>query len=346
MNRIVRAAFGVSAGVALGSVVERQLFAAPRYRGPVSDHFDGRRFFNPVAGEHGEGSFLKWQVTRENGYWRDWVEAPPGDPPPGRVEGGRMRITFINHSTLLIQFDDLNILTDPIWSERCSPVAGVGPRRHRAPGIRFRDLPPIDVVLISHNHYDHLDLPTLHALRKRYRPRIITPLGNDSFMRRHGIRNVTALDWWDDTAISMVMKVTLVPAQHFCSRGLSDRDANLWGGFVISGPSGHAYFAGDTGWGPHFAQIAERFPSIRAAMLPIGAYLPRWFMSPVHMSPEEAVRAHAILGASTSVAMHYGTFNLGDDGELEPVADLRRALAAAEGNPRFEVFEQGEGRDV
>jgi L-ascorbate metabolism protein UlaG (beta-lactamase superfamily) len=335
MGRIIDVAFGVSAAVLLGRVVERELIAAP--------HAHGRRFRNLVPTEH--GSFWKWQLTRERGFWREWVDDVPGEAPPARVGGGRVRVTFVNHATMLVQFDGINILTDPIWSMRCSPFAGLGPKRHRPPGIRFRDLPPIDVVLVSHNHYDHLDLPTLHALRKRHRPRFVLPLGNDLLLRRHGIRNVTALSWWQSTALANGIDVTLVPAQHFCARGLSDRDASLWGGFVIRAPSGNVYFAGDTGWGPHFAMIAERFAPLRLAMLPIGAYLPRWFMQPVHVSPEEAVEAHKILGAQTSVAMHYGTFNLGDDGELQPLDDLRAALEA-NSVTNFLTLAHGEGRDV
>lgn len=344
MNRIIRAAFGVAGAVALGETIERQLIAAPHYHGPRSDHFDGRRFFNAEAGEHGRGALLKWMLHREHGYWRDWIDEPPGERPPERVGAGRMRVTFINHATTLLQADNLNILTDPIWSERCSPSAHIGPKRHRAPGIRFRDLPPIDFVLVSHNHYDHLDLPTLHALRRGrpagQGPRIVTPLGNDRFLKKHGIGNVIALDWWQSFE-----GITLVPARHFCSRGLSDRDANLWGGFVISGPSGHAYFAGDSGFGGHFAKIAERFPSIRLAMLPIGAFLPRWFMEPMHMSPDDAVRAHEVLRAQTSVPMHYGTFDLGDDGEQEPVEELRRAIAER-GKPNIVILRHGEGKEV
>ncbi len=336
MKRILNAALAASAA----AIVERELIAAPRHRGPQSAHFDGRRFHNFERGEHGGGAFLKWQLTRNNGYWREWIDDPPGPPPPRRVGRGSMRVTFINHSTLLLQLDELNILTDPIWSERCSPFAWAGPKRHRVPGIRFADLPPVDLVLISHNHYDHLDLPTLHALRRSHRPRFIVPIGNELLLRKHGIRNVVALDWWESHE-----QITLVPSRHFCSRGLSDRDATLWGGFIVRGTSGSAYFAGDTGWGVHLEEIAARCSPIRLAMLPIGAYLPRWFMAPMHMSPDEAVRAHQVLKAATSVPMHYGTFNLGDDGELEPIDDLRRALAAA-GNPNVVVLEHGEGRDV
>ncbi len=318
-------------------IVERTLIAAPHYRGPKSDHFDGRRFYNSSPLWQTERSFLKWQMNRQRGVWRDWVDAPPGPRPPGRVDD--LRVTFVNHATLLIQIDGRNILTDPIWSDRCSPVSFAGPKRHRPPGIRFDDLPKIDVVLVSHNHYDHLDIPTLRALQSRFHPRILTPLGNSALMARYGIR-AEDMDWWQTKG-----NVTLVPAQHFSARGLSDRNATLWGGFVITGSRCSVYFAGDTGWGDQFGEIARRFSPIRLACLPIGAYLPRWFMQPAHINPQEAVQAHHVLAAKTSLAMHYGTFELGDDGELEPVEDLRRAIAA-NGNPQFWIMEFGEGRDV
>ena len=320
------------------AVIERTVIAAPYYHGPATDHFDGARFRNREP-EH-QGSFLKWQATRQMGPWPRWVDEPPGPPPPRRVGGGRLRVTFINHATLLIQMDDLSVLTDPIWSERTSPVSFAGPKRHRAPGIRFDDLPPIDVVVVSHNHYDHLDVPTLRRLQLRDRPRIVTPLGNGALMRRHGVDDAIELDWWQQHD-----RVTAVPARHFSARGMSDRNRNLWGGFVIGGASGNVYFAGDTGWGAHFAEIGARFAPIRAALLPIGAYLPRWFMKPAHVNPAEAVEAHAALGARTSIPMHYGTFALGDDGIDEPLRDLQSALAA-KGNPNFAILDHGEGRDL
>jgi L-ascorbate metabolism protein UlaG (beta-lactamase superfamily) len=287
-------------------------------------------------------------MNRDEGPWREWTDVPPGPPPERRVDDGRVRVTFINHATMLVQMDGFNILTDPIWSLRCSPLQWIGPKRHRPPGIRFRDLPPIDAVLVSHNHYDHLDIATLHRLRYRFSPRIVTPLGNGALMRRLGIDGATELDWWRSTKIAGPaggLAITVVPAQHFCARAMSDRNANLWGGFVMSGPSGHVYFSGDTGWGPHFERIASQFSPIRLAMLPIGAYLPRWFMRRVHIDPADAVEAHKVLRAGTSVAMHYGTFHLGDDGEFQPVEELRRALTAS-GNPNFLIPEMGEGVDV
>ena len=370
MRRLVRAAAigAASAGAAIG--IERTFIAAPRYRGAPSDHFDGRKFHNLEAGMQRDGSFLKWMLTRERGEWPEWIDAPPGPPPPARAGDGRMRVTFINHATLLIQVDDLNILTDPIWSERTSPLPLVGPKRHRPPGIRFDDLPPIDVVLVSHNHYDHLDVPTLRRLQQRDQPRILTPLGNGALMRRHGIDGAIELDWWEGRAEARptsgdrqdadyrpmwdglqavgrgeVQTITLVPARHFSARAISDRNRNLWGGFVIRGSAGNAYFAGDTGWGRHFAEIGERFAPIRAAMLPIGAFLPRWFMQPAHIDPAQAVRAHRELRARTSIAMHFGTFALGDDGMDDPVRELESVMAA-NGDLNFRVLDHGEGRDL
>lgn len=331
-----------AAAAALGVAAERKLLAAPPYRGPLSDHFDGKRFHNHQEGWQSEGSFLKWQATKTPTPWPEWIDAEPGPPPLPRVDGGRLRVTLINHSTTLLQIDGLNFLTDPIWSERCSPVPFAGPKRHRPPGLRFDDLPDIDAVLVSHNHYDHMDMPTLRRLR---RTRVFAPLGSAALLARSGVRNATDLDWWDSVPLANGVTITCVPSQHFCARSLSDRNATLWGGFVISGPSGHVYFAGDTGWGAHFAQVAQRFGAVRLALLPIGSYLPRWFMKPAHIDPAEAVQAHLVLRAQTSVAIHYGTFALGDDGEQQPLDDLRAALDA-NAVTNFVTLEHGIGYDV
>lgn len=313
------------------------LFAAPKYRGPKSDHFDGRRFHNLTPTSHADGlDFLKWVTSRDEGPWDEWREITPAAPPPQRVSGGELRVTWVNHSTFLIQTENLNILTDPIWSDRCSPVQWTGPKRHHAPGIRFADLPPIDVVLISHNHYDHMDAPTLERLKREHNPRIFVGLGNAAF-----VKGATDLDWWQSAEVAEGVRVHAVPAQHFSSRGIPDRDANLWCGFVLETPHGSVYFAGDTGWGPHFPMIRERFGAMRLALLPIGAFRPEWFMCAVHISPKDAVRAAQALGAELSIPMHYYTFHLGDDGQDEPLQVLREELAKTPG-VRFEVLKPGE----
>jgi L-ascorbate metabolism protein UlaG (beta-lactamase superfamily) len=286
----------------------------------------------------GFGALLKWLMTREEGPWEEWREITPARP-PRRVAG--LRVTLVNHATLLIQTENVNILTDPIWSERCSPVSFAGPKRHHAPGIRFEDLPPIDVVILSHNHYDHMDVPTLQRLSREHKPRIFAGLGNGAFLRAQNIEKVTELDWWDAAPIADGVRVNAVPAQHFSSRGLADRDANLWCGYVVETTDGPIFFAGDTGWGSHFEKVKERFGAMRLALLPIGAFRPEWFMCAVHISPKDAVRAAHALEARLSIPMHYGTFHLGDDGQDEPVEVLRRELANAPG-VKFQVLAPGE----
>ena len=340
MRRAAKAA-AIAAAAAASVAIERRFVAAPRYHGPLSDHFDGERFHNHHEGWQSGLAFLKWQTSRDPGFWNRYRDLPPGPPPPARIDGGALRLTFVNHSTTLVQLDGVNILTDPIWSERPSFVSFAGPRRRRPPGIRFRDLPPIDVVLVSHNHYDHLDVASLHALQWRHRPRIVTALGNARLMARHGIGGAVDLDWWQAVPIGELI-VTCVPARHFSARGLSDRNRNLWSGFVVSAPSGHVYFAGDTGWGAHFESIGARFDPIRLALLPIGSYRPRWFMQPAHIDPQQAVDAHHALGARTSIPVHYGTFALGDDGEEEPVVELREAM----GEASFVILDHGGATDV
>jgi len=229
------------------------------------------------------------------------------------VEGNELRVTLINHSTLLLQQSGSHILTDPIWSERASPFTWIGPRRRREPGVRWEDLPRIDTVLLSHNHYDHLDLATLRGLAARGQSQFIVPARVSRLLRSHSIGPVDELDWGESLPLARAT-IHSVPALHFSARGIFDRNRTLWCGYVIETADRVVYFAGDTGFGGHFAQIRERFGAPRLALLPIGAYEPRWFMAPVHMSPEDAVRAHHILGAGTSIAIHHSTFQLADDG--------------------------------
>jgi L-ascorbate metabolism protein UlaG (beta-lactamase superfamily) len=336
VRRIAVAIAAATGAVAGGAALLGWFFSAPRYRGPRSDHFDGKQFLNLQPTVHaGPKEMVKWLTNRDQGPWDAWREIVPTRPPQ-RVSGAELRVTWVNHATLLIQTEGVNILTDPIWSDRCSPVQWAGPKRHHPPGIRFEDLPPIDVVLLSHNHYDHTDVATLERLKRGHRPRILTGLGNAAF-----VKGATDLDWWQSVAISNAVRIHAVPAQHFSSRGLADRDANLWCGYVIETPHGPIFFAGDTGWGSHFRMIRERFGSMRLALLPVGAYRPEWFMSAVHIGPRDAVRAAQELGAAVSIPMHYFTFHLGDDGQDEPAEVLRRELARAPG-VRFEILRPGE----
>ena len=306
--------------------------------------YDGTRFHQPEPLTTGFSDWLRREgVSR--GRWRSFTNTPPGPPPPRCVDGGRLRVTFVNHSTVLIQVDGWNILTDPTWAERSAPA--VGARRRRPPGLRFEDLPPIDAVLVSHDHHDHMDLPTLERLQAAWRPRIYTGLGNAAFLERHGIRGAKELDWWQSVPLDDAVVLTAVPARHMSGRSLFGRDRTLWCGFVLSGPSGSVYFAGDTGWGSLFAPIGEAFPDLRLALLPIGGFQPSWYMREQHLGPEDAVAAHRLLGAETSVPIHFGTFPNAADGELEPATTLRRALASApDVEPHFIILDNGESLEV
>jgi len=315
------------------------------YEGPESDHFDGRHFRNPGAVDHSVKDVLRWMRTRKKAAWPVWVEERPQPVPPRKVDAGELRVTVVNHSTVLIQLSGLNILTDPIWSKRCSPVPGLGPKRVRRPAVAFDALPDIDLVLLSHNHYDHMDLPTLRRLRKHFRAPILTGLGNSAYLASRGVSGARDLDWWECTEWETGLKVTLVPAHHFSARGLGDRNRTLWGGFVLERAGRSVYFAGDTGYGPHFGEIGRRFPDLDVSLLPIGAYEPQWFMGPVHLNPEEAIRAHLDLGTRYSVAIHFGTFQLTDEAFDAPVEALKEGLVQkGVDSSEFLVMAFGEGR--
>jgi L-ascorbate metabolism protein UlaG (beta-lactamase superfamily) len=285
-------------------------------------HFDGRRFYNPHAAQaRGFLDALRWKLTSRPEPSPHFISDVEQSIPPRHIEGSPLRITQVNHSTVLIQQRGVNILTDPIWSERTSPLSWIGPRRRRKPGLRMEDLPRIDAVLISHNHYDHLDLPTVRQLMARGGSTFVVPTGVARLLRSENIEPVHELDWRESLSLPG-FNVHCVPALHFSSRSIFDRNRTLWCGYVIEFPQRLVYFAGDTAFGSHFAQIREAFGSPHVALLPIGAYEPRWFMSSVHMNPEEAVRAHEILSAQTSIAIHHGTFQLADDGLDTPQKQL------------------------
>lgn len=322
------------------------LFAAPRWSGPLSDHFDGEKFRTPGVPlrETTVGGFLKWQLNRQRGAWSPFRQEPPGARPPAEVTKGKLRVTFINHATTLVQLDGVNVLTDPIYSDRCSPVSFAGPKRVRPPGIRFEDLPRIDAVVISHNHYDHLDVATLKRVADTWpNVSIFVGLGVKAFLDKQRLPNVVELDWFGSQPLKGI-EVMSVPNRHFSNRGIGDGDATLWTAWAFRGSQGYAYFAGDTAYGSHFKQVKEKLGAPRVAILPIGAFKPEWFMGPVHMTPKEAVTAARDLEAGISVPMHYGTFDLADDGENEPVAELEAALKQTP--TPFAVLGFGEGRDI
>jgi L-ascorbate metabolism protein UlaG (beta-lactamase superfamily) len=305
-------------------------------------HFDGKRFYNPDAAQvRGLLDVLRWKLTTRPEASPRFVSDVQQSVPPSRVEGSELRTTLVNHSTVLLQQRGLNILTDPLWSERTSPLSWIGPRRHRKPGVSWDNLPPIDTVLLSHNHYDHLDLPTLRRLAACGDPTFIVPAGVARLLRSQNVGPVRELDWGESFSLPG-FTIHCVPAMHFSSRGIYDRNRTLWCGYVIQSQERLVYFAGDTGFGRHFAQIRERFGSPHLALLPIGAYEPRWFMSPVHMGPDEAVRAHQILGAKTSIAIHHGTFQLADEGLDTPGKQL---IACAQ-HESFLVLKNGQSADI
>lgn len=312
---------------------------------PAVEHFREGKFFNPAAPDHNFRAAWQWMKNRKPGPWREWIPSTPGPRPPAQVEGSALRVTFVNHSTVLVQTESLNILTDPVWSQRISPVSFAGPKRHRAPGIRFEDLPRIDALLMSHNHYDHFDVPTLKRLAARHKPAVFCPLGLEKPLRRIGFREVRELDWWQDASWRQT-RIHCAPAQHFAARWPWDRNRTLWCGWMVETQGGNIYFAGDTGFCDVFTEIRRRFPNTRLALLPIGAYDPEWFMGPIHMTPEQALEARSILEARVAVAIHFGTFALADDGETAPVERLQQALKGREDAGQFWVLQEGEGRPV
>ena len=311
-----------------------------------SAHFKDGRFFNPGAPRQKFSQFLKWIFRRDLGAWDKPVRiVVEDDPPPARVDGTGLRVTFVGHSTFLLQTAGRNLLTDPVWSERVSPVTFAGPKRHRAPGLQLDELPRIDAILLSHNHYDHFDRATLAQLLDRHRPAVFCPLGLAKPLRRIGFKDICELDWWQHVAWCG-LTVHCVPAQHFSARGPFDRNRTLWCGWMLEDEPGSVYFAGDTGFGSLFEEIAKSFPRIRLSLLPIGAYRPEWFMGPIHTSPEQALKAHRILRSAQSIAGHFGTFPLADDGQKDAVERLQHALLQEPSERPFWILKEGEGRDI
>jgi len=323
--------------------------AAPAYQGSPSDHFDGSTFVNRKPMNKTPGDFIKlaWGAVTDPRTWPDWIEIETGQVAQARVNSGIV-VTFINHATFLIQVDGVNILTDPVYSKRTSPVQWLGPKRVHAPGVALANLPPIDIVLISHNHYDHLDKDTLQQLfeRQEQPPVILAALGNGQLFQRLGLHSYHDMDW-NDRFETHGLEVVFTECRHRSGRGIGDQMKTLWGSFVLKTSAGNIYFAGDTGYGPHLRQAGTDYGPFALSLLPIGAYDPRWFMADVHLNPEEAVKAHQDLRSRQSIAMHFGTFRLTYEGIEEPLTDLQLAIEKYALAPqRFLVLEPGQSKVI
>ena len=296
-----------------------------------SDHFDGSRFhnLNHATTDKSFLTVLKWMLFEKSKEWPEWVDdnVTPQLAEASQLSETEARVTTVNHATHLIQIKKLNILTDPVYSKRTSPFSWVGPKRRRKPGIEFENLPPIDVVVISHNHYDHLDVKTIRRLAKKMNPLFIVPLGNAELLKENGVQKVIELDWWQSYELPDTRtKIHLTPCQHWSNRGLFDRNKTLWAAFVIESPTLKIYFGGDTGYNSHFTKTRERLGEMDISILPIGAYEPRWFMKEQHINPAEAVQAHIDLKSKLSIGTHFGTFKLTNEAIDDPEKDLKIAL--------------------
>ncbi len=339
---------------------------------PLSDHFNGKTFFYPGPQAAGRfRDFLRWQFTQRPAQWPRWVELTPQPPPPA-PQGREIVATWIGHATWLLQTAQGNFLTDPQFSSHAGPLGRIGPRRVHAPGLAREALPRIDVVLLSHDHYDHCDLPSLRWLARQHAPLFVAPLRHGDILRRAGATRTVELDWWQSHALDASAQIALTPARHWTNRLDAPRNHRLWGGFFVtldaqvgrgfSPPSGNrgslegraeaapysaprrVWFAGDSGYDATlFREIGRRCGAPDLALIPIGAYEPRWFMAPMHMNPAEAVAAHRDVGARRSAAMHWGTFQLTDEPREAPVAALAEARKQA-GMPaeEFRTLEPGE----
>ncbi len=302
----------------------------PYYTGPVSDHYNGLSFFNPEGAAPGSfTNLLKWKFQEERAEWPDEYPSPYANAKPqAKVDGADIKVTMIGHATLLIQTNGLNIITDPVYSKRVSPFQFAGPKRHNPPGIAFNDLPKIDIILVSHNHYDHLDLLTLEKLVKRDNPKIITPLGNDTII--HGSvdnADIEIGDWGDIVEISDT-KIYFEPCHHWSARGTKDRRMALWSAFVIETPERKIYHIGDTGFhdGINFKSAAEKHTRFDLTIMPVGAYEPRWFMKGQHQNPAEAVEGFKLCKTEYALGHHWGTFQLTNEAIEQPKIDLTKAL--------------------
>jgi L-ascorbate metabolism protein UlaG (beta-lactamase superfamily) len=336
---------GLAAAAGLG--VTKARAGNPYYNGPVSDHFDGTVFFNPGGEEpRGFADLLRWQFGESRASWPAQFPSPfAGNVPDASVSGDEMRVTMIGHATMLIQVAGTNILTDPVFSDRASPFGFVGPRRVNAPGVAFEDLPQIDLVLLSHNHYDHLDVTSLQRLRSVHNPLVVTPLGNDKIVQNDVPTMRVAAHDWGETVRFRDITIHLEPAHHWSARGMRDRRMALWASFAVETPGGKFYHVGDTGFhgGINYRDAAAKHGGFRLAILPVGAYDPRWFMAAQHQDPDEAVQGMQLVNADFAAGHHWGTFQLTNETIEEPRDLLRSALAdRGVAGDRFRAMQPGE----
>lgn len=316
------------------------------WRGRASDHFDvaRQRFFNPWKDtDKTVGDVFRWWRSADRRSWPRRVENRPYPPPPVRLDRDTVVVTFIGHATTLLRLGETTVLTDPHFSTHAGAFGRWGAPRVRQPGVALETLPPLDAVFVSHSHYDHLDLPSIRQLANGRRPVFVTGLGIKRLIERCGASHVVELDWWESCSFGDVT-FTYTPAQHWSNRSPVDRRTTLWGGCHVrhrDGPT--VYFAGDSGYAPCFSEIRRRLGPPDVALLPIGAYEPRWIMQDNHMNPDDAVRAHLDLGARTSLAIHHGCFRLSDEGFEEPADALEAAMLAHAVDPMaFRIIDVGE----
>jgi len=328
--------------VAVFIVMIGKYLSTKPYTGEKSDHFNGRRFKNPSGiSARGFGAVFKYIRTRKKDKWSVIKDPYVATEKIPDAPEGEIRYTFINHSTYLLQIGGYAILTDPIFSDYCSPFPLPPLKRHRPPGVPMDLLPDIDLVLLTHNHYDHMDSWSIKQIVQRWNPAFITSLGNKHTLKKMGAKNVSELDWWEELNINDI-RITATPTNHFSSRGTFDRNTSLWCGFVLAYAKKKVYFLGDSGYSDIFKEIRKRLGVMDLSLIPIGAYLPRWFMSPIHISPEEAVQVHLDLVSKQSVAMHFGTFALADDNPERAISELAVAKKAkGVSDQEFEVVVEG-----
>ena len=323
-------------------MIDRERLAALAAEHPARAGVYRNRFPTP---RHGLGAFLRWQWGTRGQFPRH-QPFPLQQPDQQRLAnpGPQPQLTWIGHATFLFQHRGWNLITDPVFSERCSPLSFAGPKRAVPPALTVDDLPPINAVLVSHNHYDHLDRTSVKQLQARFGREILwfVPTGVASWLRNLGVERIIELGWWQSEYHGQVEAFCL-PAQHFSGRGPGDHNRTLWCSWRLNFPDFSLYFAGDTGYAPLFDEIGDIFGPVDLALLPIGAYEPRWFMSPVHINPAEAVTIHQEIRARQSVAMHWGTFVLTDEPMDAPPKALALALQEQQIDPKtFRVPQHGE----